>query len=198
MTSPSGDSRTVRLAVRAATWSAVIGAVGVAFLVAMFAAFAAGATPAGMTLGWINDVLVLVSYLLAAPVVLVLHLLLRRDRAVASTALAVIGIAAIAAIVVLQWLLVIGAMPFEEEVGPVSIALLVFGAWLVLIGLLGRSSGVLPDGVRAGALGATYFGYPIWAIRIARRLGALAPSSAESPRMAGGSVAPREEGSSAS
>jgi hypothetical protein len=190
----NGDSMVLRLAVPIATVSAATGAVGVAFLVAMFGAFGAGATAAGMTLGWINDVLVLVSYLLAVPVVLALHRVLRRDRALASAALAVTGIAAIAAIVVLQWLLVVGAMPFEEEVGPVSIALLAFGAYLVLTGVLGRASGELPDGRRMGVIGATYFGYPIWAIWIARRVGAMV----ETPHPASRPGPAREEGRSPS
>jgi len=50
--------------------SGIIAAVGVAFLGGMFAAFAVGAQALGQRLGWINDVLVLVSYALLAPSVL--------------------------------------------------------------------------------------------------------------------------------
>lgn len=63
-----------------------------------------------------------------------------------------------------------GAMTFEEQIGPVSIALLAVGAWMVGIGYVARSAGVLPNGVRNGVLGALYVGYPIWAIDVGRSL----------------------------
>jgi hypothetical protein len=158
-----------------ATLSAVVSAVGVAFLVAMFAAFLAGAKEWGQSLGWINDVLVMASYLLAVPVVVAFHLRLRVARRAMDLVLGAIGLGSLAAIAVLQWLLVSGSLPFEREVGPVSIALLGFGVWLVAAGALRSRAGSLPGGARMGLLGATYFGYPLWAIWIARRLSATAP-----------------------
>ena len=47
------DPRLAAVGLRA---SGVTGAVGIAFLVGMFAAFAVGARSAGMALGWVNDV----------------------------------------------------------------------------------------------------------------------------------------------
>jgi zinc transporter ZupT len=46
----------MRLAGRLTFASGVLAALGVAFLVAMAAAFAMGATSAGMVFGWTNDV----------------------------------------------------------------------------------------------------------------------------------------------
>lgn len=151
--------------------SGALAAVGVAFLIAMAVAFAIGAGSAGLAFGRINDVLVLVSYLLAAPSVVALRVLLRPQARRVGDIVALIGLTAIAAIVVLQFLLIVGALTFEQQVGPVSLALLVLGGWFVLAGSIGSTSGVLPRGARMGLLAATYIGYPIWAFWISRRLG---------------------------
>lgn len=150
--------------------SGVVAAIGLVFLIAMFASFAVGAQSPGLVFGWINDVLVMVSYLLAMPSAIALRALLRPHAPVLSELATVIGISAIAAIVVLQWLLVVRALTFEEQIGPVSIALLVVAVWFVMTGYLGRSSGALPHGVRMGLLAATYIGYPIWAFWLGRHL----------------------------
>jgi hypothetical protein len=156
--------------------SGVLAAIGVAFLTAMYASFAVGATPLALAFGRINDVLVMLAYLLAIPVAIAVCRLLRPRAPLMSMVAAVTGIGALGVIVVLQFLLVVGALTFEEEVGPVSIALLILGVWFVLIGYLGRTSGVLPNGVRWGILGATYVGYPIWAFWMSRRLAEQTPA----------------------
>lgn len=168
-------------AFRAAGWAAIVSgaaaAIGIVFLVAMFASFAAGATASGQAYGRINDMLVLVSYLLAAPSVVAVHALLRLRAPWLSGVLAIVGLGAIGAIVVLQYLLISEALTFEEQVGPVSIAIFVLGAWFVTTGYLGSSNGVLPRGLRMGLVAATYVGYPIWAVWVGRRL-AAGPASA--------------------
>jgi hypothetical protein len=159
-----------RFAGRTLIVSGILAAVGVAFLVAMFASFAVGAREAALAFGRVNDVLILVAYLLAAPAVIAVRAILRPQVARAGDVLALVGIAAIAAIVVLQLLLVAGTLTFEEQVGPVSIALLVLGAWFVVAGWLGSASGLLPGGARMGLLAALYVGYPVWALWLGRRL----------------------------
>jgi hypothetical protein len=174
---PVAEARTsVAIAARTTVISGVVAAIGLVFLVAMFTAFAIGATGPARALGWINDVCVLVSYLLCAPSVVALWALLRPGAATVSALAAVLGLGSIAAIVVLQALLVAGVMTFEEQVGLVSIGLLGLGAWFVLVGHLGSRAGLLPRGVRMGLLAASYVGYPIWAIWLGRRLGPPARS----------------------
>jgi hypothetical protein len=130
--------------------SGATAAVGVAFVFAMFVSFAAGAPAQALAAGRVNDVLVMVSYLLAVP--------------------SVIGIGALAAIVVLQWLLITKVLSFEAQVGLVSIALFVIGVWFVVTGYVGGRSGLLPRGGCMGILAATYIGYPIWAFWFGRHL----------------------------
>lgn len=160
--------RWARLCTQAAGLVAVV---GVAFLGGMFVAFAVGATPVAMTLGRINDVLIMVAYPLAIPGLLGLWWLVRGRAPVRSSLAAILGIVSIGAITGLQALLVREVLTFSEQVGPVTLALLAFGASLVLLGAAGRSGGLLPGGVRMGLAGATYVGFPLWARWAARELG---------------------------
>ncbi len=148
----------------------MIGAVGIAFLVGMFAAFAAGARSTGMALGWINDVTGVVTFPLALPGMFALHARIRPQAGRTGDALLVVAVGAIGASSLLQLLLVTGRLTFEEEIGPVSVALLVLAVWFVATGRTASKAGVLPDGTRLGVLAATYVGYPVWAFRVAAAL----------------------------
>jgi hypothetical protein len=159
-----------RFAGRTLIVSGVLAAVGVVFLVLMFASFAVGARDAALAFGRINDVLILVGYLLAAPAVIAVRTMLRSQAGRPGDGLAVVGIGAIGAIGVLQLLLIVGTLTFEEQVGPVSVALIVLGAWFVAVGWIGSVSDLLPRGARMGLLAALYVGYPIWAVWLGRRL----------------------------
>jgi hypothetical protein len=173
----SGAARSSTAARLAAT-SAVLAAIGVVCILTMFAAFAVGATSFALVVGRINDVLILVAYPLAAPGLLGLRALVRPSAAGLVDTAALLGIVAIAAIAVLQLLLVLDVLPFEQQVGPVTLALLAFGISLVLMGVAGRSGGSLPGGVRMGVIGATYLGFPLWARWATGELDGRAPELA--------------------
>jgi hypothetical protein len=82
------------------------------------------------------------------------------------------------AVVALQFLLVVRALTFAQQVVPVSTAVLVVGVWLVATGYLGRSTGLLPRGLLMSLPAVPYFGYPIWALWLGRTLQArLAPDA---------------------
>jgi hypothetical protein len=170
MTTRPATTSATRLGGWAAYANGVVSAVGLVFLVALYASFAVGATSIGLVFGRINDVSAVVGALLMLPLVVAVHVLLRPHAPIMSGLATMIGIGANLAIIVLQSLLVVRALTFEEEVGPVLIAFLVLVVWLVMIGYLGSSSGVLPHGVRMGLLAATYVGYPIWAFWLGRHL----------------------------
>lgn len=170
MSSRPENTTVLRLGGWTAYASGVVAAIGIVFLIAMFASFAVGARPAGMVFGWINDLLGVVGALLMVPVAVALHVLLRSHAPGLSRLAMLIGIGALVAISVLQALLVVGILTFEAEVGPVSIAYLVLVVWFVMTGYLGSSSGALPHGGRMSLLAATYVGYPLWAFWLGRLL----------------------------
>ena len=161
-----------RVAGYAALASGVVGIPMVASLVAMYAGFAMGpdARPTALRIGLINDALAIVVYGLLLPVVPVMHVLVRETGAERSLVLAVVGAVGIVVTMVLQWLLVTEALSFAQQILPVSLALLSVGAWMVGTGVLARRAGLLPHGLRDGLLGASYFGFPIWAFGVGRRL----------------------------
>ena len=171
-------------AARLVPWTAyasgVVSAIAAAFLVAMFVCFALGARSTGLVFGAINDALLVLWGLLTLPLPVALHTMLRPRAPVASALAMTIGTGAIVAIMVLQTMLVIGTLTFEQQVGPVSIAFLGLAVWLVAVGYLGSSSGILPNGVRMGIIGATYFGYPFWAFWLGRHLERTDPRAAPS------------------
>ena len=114
---PVPDARVAATGLRV---SAVTGAVGLGFLIGMFAAFAAGARSTGMALGWINDVTGVVTLPLALPGMLALHARIRPRAGRSGDAVLALGVGSAGAISFLQLLLVTERLTFEEEIGPVS------------------------------------------------------------------------------
>jgi len=170
---------------RPASWFAFAGAVvslfQIGFLIAMFAAFAAGAQSAGQTIGGINDRLVLIQYALLAPVVITVTLLTPVRSRVVSVMVPLAGLAGIAWIVYWQAMLITGRIRFEDQVGIVSMGFLLIGAWFVVAGYLASRAGLLRRGGAMGLLAALYVGYPVWAWLIGRRLDELAQRPLEAP-----------------
>jgi hypothetical protein len=83
------------------------------------------------------------------------------------------------AIVVLQAMLLAGIVEFEDQVIWVGIAMLILVIWFLAVGQLGRSSGLLSRRTRImSLLGASYFGYPIWAFWLGSQLRARALTEA--------------------
>jgi hypothetical protein len=163
----------LRIAAWCAYLSGAVAAPGVVALIGMYAVlFAYGeAHPAFLPFGRASDVAVLVQYALALPIPLALHQLLGDRAPRLSLTVTLIAVAAMLAIVVLQVLLLAGVLQFEEQFGLISIAFLILVIWFVATGYLGRSSRMLPErSVRMSLLGASYFGYPIWAFWLGRHL----------------------------
>jgi hypothetical protein len=149
--------------------SGIVSFIGIVFLIVMFIGFSTNNIGL-QRYGTLNDICIIIQYLLTLPIMLALHQHLKVHAPVLSRAAMLIGIAGILAVVVLQWLLVTGVLTFEEQVGPVMIALLMVGIWLVITGYLGRSIGNMPRGLLMSVLAAFYLGYPIWAIWLGRLL----------------------------
>jgi len=190
MTTRIGGSSILRLGGWAALATAVVAPIGLVFLVAMYGALAAGETSQVLAFGSVNDVLAIVSGLLMLPVVVAVHALLGPTAPTASRLALVIGIGANLAIVVLQSLLVVGRLTFQQEIGPVLVAFLFLVVWFLMTGYLGSSSGLLPNGVRMSLLPVTYVAYPIWAFWLGRHLLKLGGAPASSPSAGAGPPVP--------
>jgi hypothetical protein len=65
-------------------------------------------------------------------------------------------------------------LTFDQQGGPVSIAILVVGVWLVATGYLLRSAATFRRSLLFSLLAIPYFGYPVWAFWLSRRLLACA------------------------
>jgi hypothetical protein len=150
--------------------SAPVNAVGAAALIAMFIGFGVGERSVAMTLGRTNDILGLVGTALMVPAVFEIHALTGPDRRVVRAVLAVVGLGAMAAIIVLQALLVTERLTFEQQVGPVSLGYLAIAIWFGAGGWVASRTGVMPHGTRLGLVAASYVGQPWWAYRWGRRL----------------------------
>jgi hypothetical protein len=157
--------------------SAFAGAIGVVFIVLMYAAFAVGAQGPGLAFGWINDVAVLAQYALAVPGVLAIGASLRAGSPRLARLGTPLALAGIAVIVVFQALLVAGVLTFEQEIGPAGVGFLVLGTWMVAAAFRPHA-GAAPAGRWTALSAALYLGYPLWAYRVGRWMGTLAESPA--------------------
>jgi len=163
--------RIVRVACRALQVAAIVSTAGIVFLVGMFAAFAVGSSSTAMALGTINDVLVVVQFVLLLPAVLAFRrALANAGSARAGAVIAVLGAIGIAGVAILQGLLVAGRLSFEEEIGPAGIAYVPLVAWFIGTGWQAARSGIDRRGIAFGLVGASYLGFPVWAWRLAGRL----------------------------
>jgi hypothetical protein len=113
----------------------------------------------------------MIQYLLALPILLALHRLLQARAPFLSKLAMLIGLVGMIAVVVLQFLLIVGVLSFSEQVGPVAFAMIVMvGAWLVITGYLSRSAGKLPHSLLMSIVAVPYFGYPVWAFWLGHHL----------------------------
>ena len=74
------------------------------------------------------------------------------------------------AVIVLQFLLVVGALAFSQQILLVVPAFLVVLAWFVINAYLGRSTHLVPNSMFLSILAGLYFAYPFWGYSVGRRL----------------------------
>ena len=161
-------SRLVRVAGWCAYASGIACIVGIVFLVGLYVGLIAFDDQFG--LGRLNDISVIVQYTLALPVVLALHQIVQTYGPLLSRVATVLGVAGMVGAIILQVLLVAEVLSFSRQVGMVIVAFMVILAWFVLIGYLGRFTNRLPKSMLLHVLAGLYFGYPVWAFSLGRRL----------------------------
>lgn len=74
------------------------------------------------------------------------------------------------AVVGLQIMLV---LPFAQQMRMVSAGFLVVLVWFIIVRHLGRFTEELPNSMLLSVLAGLYFGYPVWAFSLSRRLRTL-------------------------
>jgi hypothetical protein len=165
------DDTLVRAGGLIAIASGSVSAIGLVFLVAMFALFRTPLKTLGLSFGLLNDICVAVQYLLTIPLALVLHRLLLPYQRALIRAATIVGIVSMAAVVLLQLALIFKALSFRQQGPWVTLAMILgVGFWLMVTGLVARSSGSLPHSVAMSALAVPYLGYPAWAFWLGRLL----------------------------
>ena len=164
----TGPDRLTRLAAWCAYASGVVCIFGIVFLVALYVSLFTGDDEVGF--GPLNDISVIVQYTLALPIVAMFYRVLGPYGPTYSLVSMLIGIVGMIAAIVLQVLLVAGVLSFGQQVGMVIVAFMVILAWFVMTARLARSSGELPNGMLLYVLAGLYFGYPVWAFSLGRRL----------------------------
>jgi hypothetical protein len=114
---------------------------------------------------------VAIQYLLAIPIALALYRILLPHNPALIRIATIVGIAAMLTVTALQLALVFEVLTFQQQAVWASLAMIVgVGSWLVITGLVARSTGRLPHSVVMSAVAVPYFGYPIWAFWLGRRL----------------------------
>lgn len=161
----------IRAAGALAIVSGIISAVGVLFLIAMFALLATPLKSLGLTFGRLNDTCIAIQYLLTIPIAAALYRILLPYNPALIRLATVVGIAMMLVVVGLQLALILGVVTFEQQVVWVSLAMIVgVGSWLLTTGLVARSTGRFPHSVLMSSLAVPYLGYPLWAFWLGRRL----------------------------
>lgn len=124
----------------------------------------------GGVFGPLNDIAVIVHYALMLPIAVKVYEMVRPFTPRLALFATIIGIGGMLAVIILQALLVVSALPFNRQVWLVIPAFLVVLVWFVLVEKLGRRSERLPKGILLHVLAGLYIGYPLWAFSLGRRL----------------------------
>jgi hypothetical protein len=140
--------------------SAVAAAVGIVFLILFFSG-------AGGFFGPLNDIAVVIQYILLLPIMSYVHRLLPSGQARKVQAM---GFGGALAVIVLQAMLVVNLLPFQRQIVLVIPAFLVVTAWFAIIEQAGREEPRIPNGKTQAILAGLVFGYPFWALKFRRRL----------------------------
>jgi hypothetical protein len=161
----------IHIAGSIAVLSGIISAIGVVLIIAMFVLFATPYKELALRVGLLNDICVALQYLLAIPIALALHQVLRVYQPGLICTATIIGIVSMLLVFGLQLLLIFKVLTFERQVVWVSLAMILgVGSWLVITGMVARSSGRMPNSVLMSVLAVPYIGYPAWAIWLGRLL----------------------------
>jgi hypothetical protein len=159
-------STTKSTSLRLVIWSAYISG-SIAFIGLVFLAIFFSGVP---LFGPLNDLAVIIHYILLLPIMRYLYQILKpNDERMNKIAFAV-GLIGFVGVIVLQSMLVLGVIPFQQQIKLVVPAFLIGTVWFVLIARMGKEDDRLPKGLTLHVLAGLVFAYPIWAFKLARNL----------------------------
>jgi len=152
--------------------SGIVGAFGIAFLIALYVlAFGTPYKTLGYTFGLLNDICIAVQYLLTIPVALAMDRLLGSSNPGLMRIATIVGVASMIVVILLQMLLVFQAVTFRQQVVWVSLAMFLgVGSWLMATGFVARDMDMFPRSMLMSGIAVPYFGFPAWAYWLGRRL----------------------------
>ena len=142
--------------------SAFFAAIGLIFLVIFFSGYS--------LFGPLNDIAVIIHYILLLPIMVYIYKILRPEGERLHELTLAIGVIGAFGVVILQALLVLGVMPFTQQILLVIPAFLVGTVWFILTERLGKHDERLPKGQVLHVLAGLVFAYPVWALILASRL----------------------------
>lgn len=96
--------------------------------------------------GPINDALSVIQFLLLIPVFVVFHMIVRPQSGGIAVLITVTAVATLLAMAVMQSLLVLGRVGFQQTLRPILLLGFVLGAWWILTGLWSRDVAGVPEG----------------------------------------------------
>jgi hypothetical protein len=153
---------------RYASWAAYLsGIAAILGMVSLLLFFGLESTPnSGQGFhfwGPVSDICPIVQMASLLVVARALYLMQRSSAPGLSLIGSAIGIAGMLGVALLQFLLIIKVIPFEQEVGLVLIATAAVGAWLIFVNHLGRRQASLPSRLAwlGIAVGATFVLEPV-------------------------------------
>ncbi len=124
--------------------------------------------------GTLNDIMVIIQYLLMVPIAVYLYRLLRPVDPRRAWNSLIIGLVGMAAVILLQMLLVLDVISFAVQIGFVLVGFIIVLAWFLLNRSLSQeaedTSSLVPQNKTLTILAGLVFGYPVWAYQFGRRL----------------------------
>lgn len=151
-----------QLAIFCAYASAFFAAVGLIFLVIFFSGYP--------LFGPLNDIAVIIHYVLLLPIMVYVYRILKQDGERFHELALAVGLIGASGVITLQSFLVFGVMPFNQQIVLVIPAFLLGTVWFILVERFGNHEERLPKGRALYVLAGLVFAYPVWALRLARRL----------------------------
>jgi hypothetical protein len=150
------------ITINAAYASGILATVGLVFLILFFAGVP--------VFGPLNDIAVIIQYLLLLPIMFRIHSMLATRSQKLRAAALMVGLAGAIAVIVLQSMLVLGLVTFRRQITLVIPAFLICMLWFVLVERLGGSKGYVPAGTFFSIMAGLVVGYPFWAFKLAKNL----------------------------